>query len=75
MVKTYDILQLIEGNLLDALVKKGVVPITYLDYKKIYENYQKQRENHPKMQAYENTAIECYVSVTTVREVVKRMES
>ena len=76
MVSTYDILNLAERfGVLNIFIQKGIVPITYLDYKVIYQNFLNHRKSKSKMQSYEDSANECSVSVKTVRIIVKRMES
>lgn len=76
MVSTYDILAALhnEGALM-LLVNKGIVPITFLDYKSIYECYLKHRESKGKMQSYEHTSVDMGVCSRTVSFVVKEMES
>lgn len=73
---TYDILNSMEkSGVLTLLVQKGIVPITFLDYKVIYSKYLQHRRTKKKMESYEGTAIDCSVSEKTVRLVVKAMES
>tara|TARA_R110002167_G_scaffold81296_2_gene222674 strand:+ start:10827 stop:11057 length:231 start_codon:yes stop_codon:yes gene_type:complete len=76
MVNTFEILNsLDDAEILPMLVRKGIVPITFLDYRNIYEKYLEYRKKNGKMQSYESTATDCNVSEVTVRIVVKRMES
>jgi hypothetical protein len=76
MVSTYEILNYLkDSGCLNILVKKGIVPITFLDYQHIYNFYLKHRENYNKMQAYAVTADDCNVSDSSVRVIVRKMEA
>ena len=76
MVNTYEIITIAnESGLLNLLVQKGIVPITFMDYKSIYDSYMVHRKSKGKMQSYEDCAFDCSVSEKTVRLVVKKMES
>jgi hypothetical protein len=76
LVNTYElIIALDEVGALNLLVVKGIIPITYLDFKDIYKCYKGHRKQCGKMQSYENAAEEMAVTPKTVMRVVKRMES
>lgn len=70
LLKTMD-----ESGLLMHFVKRGIIPITYLDYKTIYERYLDFREEYAITESYHSTAVVCNVSYGTVRKVVKLMRS
>lgn len=76
MVATHELLTALDDvGALNLLVVKGIIPITYLDFKDIYACYKRHRQDCGKMQSYENTAEDMSVTPKTVMRVVKRMES
>lgn len=76
MVETlHEILEeLSEQKKLMPFVKKGIIPVIFMDYMHIYAVYQGHRKSEKKMTSYEFAAQDCGVSFNTVRSVVKRME-
>ena len=65
------------------LVKKGIIPINWIDYKVIYEYYLKELEKFDikgkvssknKRQAKENTAEEYNISERTVYLIISKMK-
>jgi len=72
----YKILQELEDvNLLDKLVKQGIVSITIAGHKMIYEIYLKELKSNDKPQAITNTSISTKTDERTVYRIIKKMES
>jgi hypothetical protein len=72
----YEYLKLLEKrNLLDLLVKKGIVPITLAGHKLIYEVYLKEMKSNSKSQAITNTSIETKTPERTIYRIIAQMES
>lgn len=65
-----------ELNLLDTLVKQGVISITIAGQKLIYEHYLKRRKDgEKKMEAVVNTSVETGATERTIRRIIATMES
>lgn len=59
----------------NELLKRGIVPINWVDYKLIYEFYKKELKNEKfRKQALTNTAVEFNVSERTVYLIIKKMK-
>jgi len=72
----YKILQELEDvNLLDKLVKQGIVSITIAGHKMIYEIYLKELKTNKKAQAITNTSIDTKTPESSVYRIIKKMES
>ena len=72
----YEILQELEGkNLLDKLVKQGIVSITIAGHKMIYEIYLKELKTNKKAQAITNTSIDTKTPERTIYRIIEKMES
>lgn len=72
----YKILQQLEdNNLLDKLVKQGIVSITIAGHKMIYEVYLLNLKTEKKAQAITNTSIETKTPERTIYRIIKVMES
>lgn len=70
------LLQLEEINLLDTLVKQGIISITLAGHKMIYEIYLRKRTlGEKKMEAVVNTSVETGTPERTIRWIIKKMES
>jgi hypothetical protein len=71
----YKILQQLEDvNLLDKLVKQGIVSITIAGHKMIYEVYLKELKTVKKAQAITNTSIDTKTPERTIYRIIKVME-
>lgn len=74
-MSTYDLINKLEGlPYFNDLLKSGLVPVNWLDYKVIFEFYKAEldRETRRK-QALTNTAEEFNVSERTVYLIVQKM--
>ena len=71
----YKILQQLEQyNLLDTLVKSGIVSITIAGHKKVYEVYLLELRKERKPQAITNTSIQTNTPERTIYKIIKSME-
>ena len=59
---------------LNTLIKLGILPLTVLDYKVIYEYYKEERKCNNKKESEFNTAEEFRISERTVRRVAVWMQ-
>lgn len=65
-----------EMNLLDTLVKQGIISITIAGQKLIYEIYLKKRKDgEKKMEAVVNTSVETGTAERTIRRIIDAMEN
>ncbi len=65
-----------ELNLLDTLVKQGIISITLAGQKMIYEVYLKERSSAKnKTEAVVNTSIETNTPERTIYRIIKAMEN
>ncbi len=65
-----------ELNLLDTLVKQGIISITIAGQKMIYEVYMKERKSAKnKSEAVVNTSIETNTPERTIYRIIKAMEN
>lgn len=73
----YEILQELEKhNLLDKLVKNGVVPITIAGHKLIYEVYLcEMKKCNDKPQAITNTCESTKTPERTIYRIIRKMET
>ncbi len=82
-MKTYTLIKQLETlPYFNQLLKSGVVPINWVDYKVIYEFHKseivrltRKKGKCAKMQAKTNTAEEFGISERSVYAIIKRMES
>jgi hypothetical protein len=63
-----------DSGLLPKLVKRGVISISFIDYMAIYNSYLDYRKKSQKMDSYTFAAEKHFVSVATVRNIVRTME-
>ncbi len=75
-MSTYELINKLEKlDYFNDLLKSGLVPLNWLDYKLIYEFYQVQRTKEKlKKQALTNTADEFNVSERTVYLIIQKMK-
>lgn len=75
-MSTYDLINKLEDlPYFNDLLKSGLVPVNWLDYKLIYEFYRVQRAKEKfKKQALTNTADEFNVSERTVYLIIQKMK-
>lgn len=66
--------QLENVNLLDQLVKNGIVSIVIVSHKKIYETYLLELKKEKKPQAITNTSIQTKTPERTIYRIIKSME-
>ena len=59
---------------LNVLIKLGILPLTVLDYKCIYEYYKQERRTNNKKESEFNTAENFHISERTVRRVAVWMQ-
>lgn len=72
----YKTLQELEDmNMLDKLVKQGIMSITIAGHKLIYEIYLKELKTNKKAQAITNTSIDTKTPEPTIYRIIKKMES
>ena len=71
----YKILQQLEDrNLLDQLVKNGIVSVVIISHKKVYEIYLLELKKEKKSQAITNTSIQTKIPERTIYRIIKSME-
>ncbi len=71
---TYDLISKLEKlEYFPQLLKSGIIPINWVDYKVIYEFYLKEREKQKGKQLITNVAEEFNVSDRTVYLIVQKM--
>ena len=70
----YKVLKQLNGKF-RILINLGIIPINIWDWVVMYEYYLEERKVNGKMQSYQNTAEQYRVSETTIRNLVKWMES
>lgn len=77
MENTYDLIQKLEDlPYFNELLKSGLVPINWVDYKLIYEYYRTELKKEKfRKQALTNTADEFNVSERTVYLIIKKMKN
>lgn len=62
-------------GVLNELIKRGIVPISYLDFMSLYETFSGLDEGLGLMERYRETAAIHLVHINTVIRTVKIMES
>lgn len=63
-------------DLLKSSIRNGLISPIYLDYVNVFEKYKRQRlVSIPKMQIYSDLSHEYSVSETTIRKIVRLMQS
>ena len=80
---TYQLIQdLVKENKLNLFLRKGLISLSVIDYKNIYEYYNVQikdlrseKNGRVKTQAIENTCIKFECDENKVYRAIKRMES
>jgi len=70
----YKVLKQLNGKF-RILINLGIIPISIWDWVVMYEYYLEERKVNAKMQSYQNTAEQYRVTETTIRNLVKWMES
>ena len=70
----YKVLKQLNGKF-RILINLGIIPISIWDWLVMYEYYLEERKVNAKMQSYQNTAEQYRVTETTIRNLVKWMES
>ncbi len=75
-MSTYDLIEKLEKlDYFNDLLKSGIVPLNWLDYKVIFEFYKVERSREKfKKQALTNTADEFNVSERTVYLIIQKMK-
>jgi hypothetical protein len=75
-MSTYELINKLEKlDYFNDLLKSGLVPLNWLDYKLIYEFYKEERKKDQlKKQALTNTADEFNVSERTVYLIIQKMK-
>lgn len=75
-MSTYELIEKLEKlDYFNDLLKSGLVPLNWLDYKLIYEFYRGERKKEKfKKQALTNTADEFNVSERTVYLIIQKMK-
>ena len=74
MESTYDVIKRIEDNLdFTIFLKKGLIPISILTKKVVYEFYMSERKTNSKMQSISNTSEEYKISEKTVYNAINFM--
>lgn len=71
----YKILQQLDNNLFDQLVKQGIVSLTIAGHKKVYEVYLVELTKEKKTQAITNTSIQTNTPERTIYRIIEKMES
>lgn len=76
-MSTYDLIEKLEKlDYFNDLLKRGLVPLNWLDYKVIFEFYTAERKKQKfNKQALTNTAQEFNVSERTVYLIIQKMKS
>lgn len=76
MVTTYELIEKLEQlDYFNALLRQGIIPMNWVDYKVIYEFYTSERKKEKfKKQALTNTADEFNVSERTVYLIIQKMK-
>ena len=75
---TYDLLcEMVNTNgIFKKAIQNGIVSYTWLEHKEVYEKYLCYiNAGNGKMDSYEFTASDCFISSETVRKIVARMQS
>jgi hypothetical protein len=67
--------QLEEINMLDQLVRSGIVSIIIASHKQVYEVYLTELKKERKAQAITNTSIKTNTPERTIYRIIKTMES
>lgn len=82
MVAYQLIQELAKDNRLNLFIRKGLISLSILDYKNIYEYYNQQKEDLKnkgirkyKMQALENTCIQFECEKDKIYYAIKKMEN
>lgn len=77
MITTHELIQKLEDlPYFNELLKRGLVPINWVDYKLIYEFYKVElKKEAMRKQALTNTADEFNVSERTVYLIIKKMKN
>ena len=71
----YELLKKLDNiQILDELVKKGVLSITIATHKSIYEVYLLELKKDKKAQAITNTSIETKTPERAIYKIIKAME-
>lgn len=75
-MSTYDLINKLEKlDYFNELLKSGLVPVNWIDYKVIYEFYKKERSNCKyRKQALTNTADEFSISERSVYLIIQKMK-
>ena len=75
-MSTYELIEKLEKlDYFNDLLKSGLLPMNWLDYKLIYEFYRTERKKEKfKKQALTNTADEFSVSERTVYLIIQKMK-
>lgn len=73
----YELIQKLEDlPYFNELLKRGLVPINWMDYKLIFEFYESELKKEKfRKQALTNTAVEFNVSERTVYLIIKKMKN
>ena len=73
---TYEIIKdLQENDRLNLFLRKGIIPLSIIDYKNIYEFYVSELCRNKKMQSIENTCEKFKCKKDKVYFSIKKMES
>jgi hypothetical protein len=73
----YETIKILESNnLFDQAVKQGIISITIVGHKYIYEQFLREKEKgHKTTQAVTNTSIETGTPESTIYKIIRKMKT